>query len=456
MKMKTKLLAVALSLFVISAIRPDVANAAPAVNLNQARNGTALLPANPMNWVNGNIGVDQGHYNEEMSAPFQCIMTGMTSGIQVTLTIGYDIKNSNRHAFDYLTHYNRILPHTFGAHSTPETIDPLSGTGLSAATPYSTYSIPAPSASGSPVAGQPVTSFNSLFSDERLMTIYNGTIDNIAYVVQGSLTAANSETRVAITFTPSAATVVLLWGGHIGSRNDWGYTSGFPNSAGGISGSPFHMRLVSWTLGNIGNQDRSLAGPAVGAPPSQALPVELVQFTVNGMNYTNSVEWSTASEINNDYFNVERSADGINFEPIGKVEGAGNSSTKMNYAWIDFNPLSGVSYYRLVQNDFDGAQKIYGPLSVRRNENSSTLSVTPAYPNPFTNDIMISYSSPATSATLIEMNDAAGNNVLRTTIDSDKGENSFRYSGFELSEGIYFITISQPDEKPVTTVVIKH
>src|SRR5688572_24679556 len=206
-------------------------SAAPGANLNQARNGTALAPTNPMQWVNGNLNTGNAHYIEGMSAPYQCIMTELPVGTQINITFGYDVKNSSKNAFDYLTHYNRITPHGFGVHSAPEGINPLTGTGLPANTPYMTYPIPAPSSAGSTVPGQPGTSFNSIPAGERVMTIYNGTIDTIYYAVHGNLTASAAETRIVIVFRPAAATSVLTWGGHIGSRNDWGFTAGVPNSA---------------------------------------------------------------------------------------------------------------------------------------------------------------------------------------------------------------------------------
>src|SRR5689334_17533957 len=67
--------------------------ASSGANLNQARNGTDSLPTSPMSWVNGNLGAGTAHYVEEWSAPYQCVMTGLTTGTQVTLTIGYDIRN---------------------------------------------------------------------------------------------------------------------------------------------------------------------------------------------------------------------------------------------------------------------------------------------------------------------------------------------------------------------------
>jgi len=210
-------------------------SAAPSANLNQSRNGTDVSPVNPINWVNGNLGTSNAHYIEGMSAPYQCVMTGLTVGVQITITIGYDIRNSGRNAIDYLTHYNRLAPHGYTLHSNPETIDPLASTGLAASTPFTTYAIPAPSTSGTLMPGQPAISFNNLPGSERRMTLYNGTIDTLYYGTQGSLSAGTSETQLVIRLTPANATSVLVWGGHIASRNDWGYTSGSPNSAGGIS-----------------------------------------------------------------------------------------------------------------------------------------------------------------------------------------------------------------------------
>ena len=66
------------------------------------------------------------------------------------------------------------------------------------------------------------------------------------------------------------------------------------------------------------------------------------------------VEWETATELNNDYMAVERSADGRRFDEIGRVQGAGNSNTPLRYELLDEQPLSGRSYYRLRQVDFDG------------------------------------------------------------------------------------------------------
>ena len=249
-------------LFVILIAGIPVAMAAqpPAANLDQVRNGPMGSPTDPGDWVNGNLNPSQSHYIEGYSVPYRAVLTNLpTDGTVITLTIGYDIKHSNKHALDYLTHYNRIDTPThavvFG--HTVETIDPLIGvSGVSGTT--TTFAIPAPSSTSSPVAGQPTDSFNALPAGERVMTLFGGTISNVDYNVEGDLTTAMTETRVDITFTVNSSTAVLAWGGHIASRDDWGFDNGDPMSAGGISGSPYHMRLIDWNLNNLGNQDRSL------------------------------------------------------------------------------------------------------------------------------------------------------------------------------------------------------
>lgn len=242
-------------------------DANPAGDLEQCRNNSSSTPSNCIDlgggsgWVKGNAGSSQAHYVEGFSAPYREVMTNLPTGTPITITLGYDIKHSNKHAIDFLTHYDRLQPHSVFGHSA-ETIDPVDGVSGVAST-TTTFPIPAPSSVGSPISGQPTTSFNSLPAGERLMTLFGGTINNVAYVSEGNLSDAQSETRIAITFTADNSTAVLAWGGHITREIDWGIN----NSAGGISGSPYHMRQISWTIGNLGNQDRSLSAGAI-APPS--------------------------------------------------------------------------------------------------------------------------------------------------------------------------------------------
>jgi hypothetical protein len=91
---------------------------------------------------------------------------------------------------------------------------------------------------------------------------------------------------------------------------------------------------------------------AVGG--SNPLPIELLYFNAVCKNDIVSLNWSTASEINNDYFSIEKSHDGLTFENIGNIQGAGNSNSILNYSYSDANPFTDISYYRLKQTDFNG------------------------------------------------------------------------------------------------------
>jgi len=256
------------------------AHAGPSASIEQVRNGVGTSPTTPTpSWVSGNAGGSNSHYLESHSNAYRTVMDNLpTNGTVIELIIGYDVKRSGAYAIDYLTQFQRLLPHVTFAHTQPEVFNPLAGiTGVAAT--VTTAPIPAPTvnamvdpdgADSSPAVPQPATSMSLLPSAERVMTLYGGTLIDVSYVTQGdvSLGATSSETQVKVRFTASSSRAVLAWGGHLASRWEWGFNAdGSPRSAGGISGSSYHMRLVNWNLGNLGNQDRSLSTDAVLAMP---------------------------------------------------------------------------------------------------------------------------------------------------------------------------------------------
>ena len=106
-----------------------------------------------------------------------------------------------------------------------------------------------------------------------------------------------------------------------------------------------------------------------GYPAAAALPIELLSFDANAVGLIVEVDWVTASEINTDYFTIERSSDGRTYEAITTVMAAGNSNINMYYSTVDFNPLPGLSFYRLKETDLDGTINYGLPVSVRFNNN---------------------------------------------------------------------------------------
>lgn len=113
-----------------------------------------------------------------------------------------------------------------------------------------------------------------------------------------------------------------------------------------------------------------------------ALPVELISF--NGAYNEDVIElsWVTASEINNDYFEVQRSIDGENFISIGVVDGNGTSTVAEEYHFVDQEPSVFDNYYRLLQMDYDGNFEIHPMIKVSKQTGSIDARIVTAYPNP--------------------------------------------------------------------------
>lgn len=111
-----------------------------------------------------------------------------------------------------------------------------------------------------------------------------------------------------------------------------------------------------------------------------------------------SLNWATSAEINNDYFTVERSADGINFERLTQIKGTGNSKQLKNYFFADENPFTGVNYYRIRQTDLDGKSTNSSLKAV--NVLGGAAKGLNIYPNPAQGEIHLALNSAATDLQL--------------------------------------------------------
>ena len=156
-----------------------------------------------------------------------------------------------------------------------------------------------------------------------------------------------------------------------------------PVSSGGVAtGSG---GTASFTVGEVAYTTVSGNGGVVIEGIQQAytasdLPISLLQLTASVFNKTEvAINWTTVSEINNKYFTVQRSNDGVTFEDIAKIAGSENSVSKQSYQLIDSTPLNGVSYYRLKQTDVDGKETYSSIISVNISSSESELT---AFPNP--------------------------------------------------------------------------
>jgi hypothetical protein len=147
---------------------------------------------------------------------------------------------------------------------------------------------------------------------------------------------------------------------------------------------------------------------------SSPLPVTLSEFKVICNNELVNISWSTLTEINNDYFTIERSIDGINFEEITTIKGNGNSNSLIKYSWTDDNSIKETAYYRLKQTDFNGVFEYLGI----RNVYCETLSGIIIYPNPFENNFTIQLQENITYPASVEIMDYLGRKVYSQVIEN--------------------------------------
>lgn len=171
------------------------------------------------------------------------------------------------------------------------------------------------------------------------------------------------------------------------------------------------------------------------------LPIELLSFNAKlNSNQMTDLTWETASETNNDYFTVERSANGKTFEYVTMVKGAGTSTKIIDYGTIDAKPLKGVSYYRLKQTDFDGKYTYSKNVAVELKDNSfAYLSV---FPNPFSNNINISCDISDQGMINIVVFNIIGQPVFSTQQAAEKGINLFTINSFEFPPGLYLLKLT--------------
>ncbi len=194
----------------------------------------------------------------------------------------------------------------------------------------------------------------------------------------------------------------------------------------------YYLR-VDGNAGDEASWNISIQGPG-------AAPVGMVYFkgeTNNGINY---LTWQTNSEINNAFFIVERSFDGIRFDEIGRVEGKINSSSLQNYSFDDNDPFF-LSYYRLTQVDINGQFEISKIIRLSR-DNKQPVTITNIVPNPVSGDrITFTVDASQRCKSMINVFDISGKLIMNNINQLNAGENNIDLDVTDLLRGVYFLEI---------------
>ncbi len=252
---------------------------------------------------------------------------------------------------------------------------------------------------------------------------------------------------VSATVSSGTAPYTYQWSSSIGGT----FTNG--NTANAVYTPPFR---TTDTLDNIklkitdacGRVNLKIICATITASP---LPIELLSFTAAPKENSVKTQWCTASEINNDFFTLERSVDATSFEGIAIIDGAGNSTYRREYSYMDRSPLSGLSYYRLKQTDFDGQYSYSDIVPVKFNGRGFVV-----FPNPANNKITILGEQNRERRIKVQILDLSGRIVLEQEIEFDENNsNKFELDVSPFARGVYTLICTSQSENFVEPLILR-
>lgn len=214
------------------------------------------------------------------------------------------------------------------------------------------------------------------------------------------------------------------------------------SQSGLTAGSTYHIKLII-TDANDGAYDSGVFIEAGSFSSPVLLPITLIDF--KGMCNGNGIElnWQTASEKDNQRFIIEKSLDGINFYKIGEIPGSVTTNNIQYYLFNDFNPINGLNYYRLKQQDFNEKTTVFKIISVESNclkEQDIKFSI---YPNPGKQNLFIDFNLDDYSDISFEITNSIGQ-IVRSIPNKqyEKGFQNLNIDIDNLNSGIYYFKIS--------------
>ncbi|MBI2270232.1 MAG: T9SS type A sorting domain-containing protein [Bacteroidetes bacterium] len=198
-------------------------------------------------------------------------------------------------------------------------------------------------------------------------------------------------------------------------------------------------------LGDGTTTNRGVPVQVLGLCPTYIpLPIELLSFNATAMDKSIRLNWSTASETNNNFFTIEKSLNGSDWKSIGIVKGAGNSTHVMNYESFDTEPVTGIQYYKLKQTDFDGQYKYSELIAINFSKNFSfSIYPNPVYANSNTTIYLnMNHAADESKPILVVVYDAIGRQVFSKINIQEKnnGQITAVDPSNTLSPGVYIIS----------------
>jgi hypothetical protein len=246
-------------------------------------------------------------------------------------------------------------------------------------------------------------------------------------------------------------TGISMWGVHVQPTdgnvvvvNSYSTSPGSWRSVnGGLSWTPISIPSSGYQVVSVDSMTQ-FAAQSSGFYKLEApwfVPVELSSFGAELINTDVILSWTTATELNNQGFEIEHSIDNDNFSKIGFVPGFGTTSESKSYSFKISNIQSGLQYYRLKQIDFDGTATTYNSVEVTGPVPNSFV-LNQNHPNPFNPSTTISFSLPVEAKITIKLFNMLGQEVAQIAeSEFDAGSHSLLFKANNLSSGTYIYTL---------------
>lgn len=271
------------------------------------------------------------------------------------------------------------------------------------------------------------------------------------------LTYVSNAQTLSITATPVTSTVCNVQANFVeNSSCDYNVTFSCPTctpttmTCSGVTNAS--SCVVSFTMGPGTNTFTATATLVSGSGPQcpstlisntlSVLPIEMKSFDISNTGDAVMLHWVTASEENNDYFEIERSGDGLDYFPIARISGAGNSRDEIEYSYHDDHATKGINYYRIKQVDFDGKFSYSESRSASLKQGKS-FDILPTVAH----DIIGIY----TDLDNYDVHIYNQSGQLMHQWNSLSGHHNLNIDN--LFSGIYFVEVSSEQNKEITKVV---
>jgi hypothetical protein len=219
-----------------------------------------------------------------------------------------------------------------------------------------------------------------------------------------------------------------------------GTTNGETTVTGLTIGNTYFARVMTSSTGNAASFNFAVLQPAI-------VPVTFTSFKGEKVGSVNKLSWTTASEVNNTGFELQRSADGVNFNVLSFVASKasnGNSTQSLSYSFDDVRPLLSTGYYRLKQIDKDGKFNYSAVVTIKAGK-AGDLIVGSIYPNPVVNNASLTISSTKHTTVDIVVLNTLGMRVAKQTTALSLGDNVQTIDASKLSKGLYYVQIITAD-----------